>query len=69
MRTIIYASREMRKEFLDHYYKFAKVKKSVLKNIYKNLTGKCSSASSEAERLVDECVADALLQLNDPAII
>ena len=44
-----YASREMRKEFLDHYYKFAKVKKSVLRNIYKNLTGDCSSASSEVE--------------------
>ena len=33
------------------------------------MTGDCSSASSEVERLVDERVADALLQLDDPAII
>ena len=59
----LYASREMRKEFLDRYHKFTNVNKSVLRNIYKNLMGDCSAGSTEIENAVDERVAEALFQL------
>lgn len=64
-----YSSREVRKEFLDRYYWLAKTSKSVLRNVYKSLTGDCSAATSEAEKATDERVAEALFQLDDAEII
>ena len=62
----LYASREMRKEFLDRYYSLTKVNKSVLRNIYKSLVGDCSAAASVAESGIDDQVAEALFRLDDP---
>ena len=65
----MYASREMRKEFLQQYYTLTKTSKSVLRNIYKTLLGDSSAAPSEVERAVDERMVEALLQVDDPEIL
>ena len=65
----MYATRAIRKEFLDKYNRLAKTPKSVLRNIYKSLTGDTSSSSCAAEGTVDDRVAAALLDLDDPEII
>jgi len=64
-----FATREMRKQFLDKYYSRAKISKCFLRNIYKSLMGDCSAAVSADEREVDDRVAEALFQLNDPEFI
>ena len=65
----VFASREMRREFLDKYHTLAKTNKSVLRNIYKSLMGDCSAAASIAEKGVDDRVAEALFNLDDPDFI
>ena len=65
----VFASREMKREFFDKYHTLAKASKSVLRNIYKSLMDDCSAASSSAERIVDDHVAEALLNLDDPDFI
>ena len=65
----VFASREMRREFLDKYHTLAKTSKSVLRNIYKALMEDCSAASSAAEKSIDDRVAVALLSLDDPNFI
>jgi len=65
----VFATREIRKQFLDKYYAQAKISKCFLRNIYKSLMGDCSAAVSADERAVDDRVAEALFQLNDPAFI
>lgn len=59
----------MRREFLDKYHTLAKTNKSVLRNIYKSLMGDCSAAASIAEKSVDDRVAEALFNLDDPDFI
>ena len=59
----------MRREFLDKYHTLVKTSKSVLCNIYKSLMADCSAAASTAEKSIDDRVAEALLNLDDPSFI
>ena len=65
----VFASRKMRREFLDKYHTLVKTSKSVLRNIYKSLMADCSAAASAAEKSIDDRVAEALLNLDDPSFI
>ena len=64
-----YATRAMRKEFIDKYNSLAKTPKSILRNIYKTLVGDDSSGTCSVEKEVDDCVVQALLELDDPQIV
>ena len=64
-----YSTRAMRREFLDHYTTLANVSPMVLRNIYKTLLHDSSSASNSFEKGVDEQVAKAILEMDDPDII
>ena len=64
-----YSTRVMRREFLDHYTTLANVSPMVLRNIYKTLLHDSSSASNSFEKGVDERVAKAILEMDDPDII
>ena len=64
-----YSTRAMRREFLDHYTTLANVSPMVLRNIYKTLLHDSSSASNSFEKGVDERVAKAILEMDDPDII
>ena len=64
-----YSTRAMRREFLDHYTTLANVSPMVLRNIYKTLLHDSSSASNSFEKGVDERVAKAILEMDDPGII
>lgn len=46
-RQQFFATRGMRKDFIDHYSQHVNVSKSVLRNIYRSLTDDASSAVSE----------------------
>jgi len=54
---------------LDKYSKLSKTPKCVLRNIYKTLTGDASSSSCTTEKVVDQYVSAALLDLDDTQII
>ena len=61
--------RAMRREFLNRYSCLVKVPKMVLRNIYRTLLQDCSAAEYASEAQVDERVAKAVVQLDDPEII
>ena len=65
----VYATRAMKRDFLDKYSHLAKIPKSVLRNIYKTLTGDSSSSSCSAKKDIDDRVIQALLDLDDPQIV
>ena len=65
----VFASREMRREFLDKYHTLVKTSKSMLWNIYKSLMADCSAAASAAEKSIDDRVAEALLNLDNLSFI
>ena len=64
-----YSTQAMCREFLDHYTTLANVSPMVLRNIYKTLLHDSSSASNSFEKGVDEQVAKAILEMDDPDII
>ena len=64
-----YSTRAMRREFLDHYTTLANVSPMVLRNIYKTLLHDSSSASNSFEKGMNERVAKAILEMDDPDII
>ena len=64
-----YCTRAMRQDFLERYRRIAKVPNMVLRNIHRKLLGNCSSAEHSSEAKVDERVAQALLDINDPDIV
>jgi len=64
-----YSTRAMRREFLSKYSQLVKVPKMVLRNIYRTLLQDCSSAEYASEAQVDERVAKAVVELDDPEII
>ena len=59
----------MRREFLDKYNHLAKISKMVLRNIYRTLLQDGFAAQYSSEAAVDERVAKAVLQLDDPQIV
>lgn len=65
----LYCTRAMRHEFLGKYRRLAKIPTMVLRNIYRLLTNDSSSAEYSSQAQVDERVARALLNLDDPEIL
>ena len=59
----------MRREFLDKYNHLAKISKMIRRNIYRTLLQDGSAAQYSSEAAVDERVAKAVLQLDDPQIV
>ena len=68
-QQVTYSTRAMRCEFLQRYNRLVKTPKSVLHNIYHTLLNDGSRPSCSAEAEVDECVAKAIVNLDDPEII
>ena len=65
----LHSTRAMRREFLDKYNHLAKISKMVPHNIYRTLLQDGSAAQYSSEAAVDERVAKAVLQLDDPQIV
>ena len=59
----------MRHEFLSKYRWLVKIPTMVLRNIHRLLTNDSSSAEYSSKAQVDEHVAQALLDLDDPEIL
>ena len=59
----------MRQDFLEWYLRIAKVPTKVLQNIHHTLIVDCSSAEYSSAAKVDECVAQALLDINNADIV
>ena len=61
----------MRKDFLLQYNQFVKAPTSVLRHniMCKSLVHNSSAASSAVEKTIDDRVAKAILELQDPEII
>lgn len=66
---LFYSTRAMRQDFLDRYSRIAKISKCLLRNIYRNLLDDGSSASCSHETEVDERVAKAVMEIDDPSIV
>ena len=64
-----YSTRAMCQNFLVKYNRLAKIPKSVLRNIYRTLLNDGTSVSCSAEAQVDERVARAVVNLDDPEIV
>ena len=64
-----YSTHAMRQDFLSKYSRLANVSKMILCNIYRILLHDSSAPQYASEAQVDECVAKAVLQLDDPEII
>ena len=64
-----YSTRAMRRDFLDKYNHLAKISKMFLRNIYRTLLQDCSAAEYSSEADVDERVAKAVVELDDPDIV
>ena len=68
-QQVTYSTRAMRREFLQRYNRLVKTPKSVLCNIYRTLLNDGSHASCSVEAEVDERVAKAVVNLDDPEIV
>lgn len=64
-----YSTRAMRSDFLHRYDRIAKIPKYILRHAYRTLISDASAASCTAEAKLDERVAAAILEVNDPEII
>ena len=64
-----YSTREMRRNFIEKYQHFTTTSKSILRSIFRDLTGDFSSAPTGAQKAVDERVTKALLAIGDPDIL
>ena len=68
-QQIKYSTRALRRDFLLKYSRLTKNPKSILRNIYRTLLSDGSAASCQVEAEIDNCVAKAILEINDPQII
>lgn len=64
-----YYTRQMRKDFLSRYSQFVKAPISVLRHMFKELVHDSSAAACSVEQQVDERVAQAISEVDDPEII
>lgn len=64
-----YSTRAMRQEFFSHYNRLAKAPPMVLRNVYRTLLQDSTSAAYLSEAEVDERVAKAVLEIDDPEVI
>ena len=65
----VYSTRAMKSDFLDKYGRLSKTPKAILRNMFKTLMEDGSASSCAAEKAVDDTVAQALLDLDDPGIV
>ena len=68
-KQVKYSTRAMRRDYLQKYSRCAKVPKYFLRNIYRTLLNDGSAAVSSEQTAIDERVAQAVLELDDPDII
>ena len=59
----------MKRDFIDKYNSLVATSKSVLRCIFNDLTGDSSSAPTQAQKIIDERVANAVLAIGDPDIL
>ena len=59
----------MRRDLLDRYHRLTSSNKSVLRNIYGNLTWDYSVLSFKAEKAIDDRIAQAVCELDEPEVI
>ncbi|XP_056008509.1 uncharacterized protein LOC130051170 [Ostrea edulis] len=64
-----FSTRSMRKDFINRYYKNVKAPKSLLRNIFFELTGCESTWESSEQGEIDDRVASILLDGDDPSIL
>ena len=64
-----FATRAMRKEFMEKYAKTCKEKPAILRSMYKYLTGYSIAPTNRAEEAVDLRVSKFLLDSDDPKLI
>ena len=64
-----YATRAMKKEFIDKYSQRVKIPKMVLRKIFCELSGDLSSSKTAEQRIIDERVAEFLVTSDDPSIL
>ena len=64
-----YSSRAMRRDFLSKYTRLANVSKMILRNMYHTLLYDSSSPEYAGQAEVDERVANAILNVDDPEIV
>ncbi|XP_060585359.1 uncharacterized protein LOC132741240 isoform X2 [Ruditapes philippinarum] len=64
-----YATRTMRRDFIDMYGKSVKAKPAILRSVFSFLTGYKMSPENEQEASVDERVCEFLLNSDDPELI
>ena len=67
-KQYFFATRDMRRDFIDRYNQHVKIPQSVLRNIYRTLTDDASAAVSGSQREIDERVEEAL-SMDDPDIL
>lgn len=65
----LFCTRQMRKDFLTKYRQFVKAPVAVLRHLYKDLIHDCSAVSSVHELAMEERVAQAIIEIEDPEII
>ena len=64
-----YATRAMKKEFIDKYSRRVKIPKMVLRSIFRELSGDLSSSETAEQRAIDERVTEFLLTADDASIL
>jgi hypothetical protein len=65
----LFCTRQMRKDFISRYRQFVKAPVGILRHMYKELIHDNSAASSLIEQGVDERVAKAVMELEDPDVV
>ena len=65
----LYHTRQMSRDFLIQYSEFVKAPTCVLRHMFKELVRDSSAAVPTIEQKVDERVAEAIIELQDPEII
>ena len=65
----VYSTREMRRQFISKYGRLKNSSKAVLRQVYQELMRDSCAARTAAEAEIDNRVAAALLDVNDPDVI
>ena len=65
----MYATRAMKKSFIDKYSQRVKIPKMVLRNIFHELSGDISSSETVEQSVIDERVTEFMLTADDPSIL
>lgn len=64
-----YATRAMKKAFIDKYSRRVQIPKMVLRNIFRELSDDSSCSESSEQQIIDERVAEFLVTSDDPSLL